>query len=78
MQDNRTKQLEEDKDRLVAQIIAAEEAISYREDQIKEKCQQNEALKMELETIPVLKAQVSWLVFRHWCWIIVETASLMV
>ncbi|KAL5014121.1 hypothetical protein ScPMuIL_008391 [Solemya velum] len=57
IQDNRTKQLEEEKDRLTAQVIAAEEAIALREDQIQEKCQQNESLKRDLETIPVLRAQ---------------------
>jgi uncharacterized protein YdcH (DUF465 family) len=45
--------------RLTAQTIAAEEAITYRDEQIKELKTDNARLKDDIDnTIPVLRAQV--------------------
>lgn len=53
-----SKQLMDDINRLTAQTIAAEEAITYRDDQIKQLKSENARLKDEIDnTIPVLKAQ---------------------
>ena len=50
----------DDINRLTAQTIAAEEAITYRDEQIKELKTENARLKDDIDnTIPVLRAQVS-------------------
>ncbi|KAK3601595.1 hypothetical protein CHS0354_027842 [Potamilus streckersoni] len=58
LQSQQNPQTLEEINRLTAQIIAAEEAIAYRDEQIKELKEQNARLKDDLETtVPVLKAQ---------------------
>lgn len=50
----------EEINRLTAQTIAAEEAITFRDDQIKQLKSEITRLKDQIDnTIPVLKAQVS-------------------
>ena len=54
------KQLMDDINRLTAQTIAAEEAIAFRDDQIKKLKEENVKLKDEIDnTVPILRAQVS-------------------
>ena len=49
----------DDINRLTAQTIAAEEAIAYRDDQIKKLKDENLKMKDEIDnTVPILKAQV--------------------
>ena len=49
----------DDINRLTAQTIAAEEAIAYRDDQIKKLKDENLKMKDEIDnTVPTLKAQV--------------------
>ena len=53
------KQMMDDINRLTAQTIAAEEAIAYRDDQIKKLKDENLKMKDEIDnTVPILKAQV--------------------
>lgn len=52
------KQLMDDINRLTAQTIAAEEAIAFRDDQIKKLKEENVKLKDEIDnTVPILRAQ---------------------
>lgn len=52
------KQLMDDINRLTAQTIAAEEAIAYRDDQIKKLKEENVKMKDEIDnTLPILRAQ---------------------
>ena len=49
----------DDLNRLTAQTIAAEEAITYRDDQIKKLKEENAKMKDEIDnTLPILRAQV--------------------
>ena len=59
-QGSQNKQLMDEINRLTAQTIAAEEAITYRDDQIKQLKMDNTRLKDDVDnTIPVLRAQVN-------------------
>ena len=50
----------DDINRLTAQTIAAEEAIAFRDDQIKKLREENLKMKDEIDnTVPILKAQVN-------------------
>ena len=55
--------------RMTAQVLGAEEAINYRDKQLKDLQKENKSLKEEIEnTIPVLRAQVIFLAINKNIW----------
>ena len=63
---SQNKQVMDDLNRLTAQTIAAEEAIAYRDDQIKKLKEENVKMKDEIDnTVPILRAQVMSFSYSH-------------